>query len=73
MAVSPDVRDLIEMADFYVNKCTRQEEKALHYIKTYAVPWRWVDCEAAYGLLCERPDYWELMTAWRRGTLEVLP
>lgn len=73
MRVSPDVLALVEMADMYVNKCTRQEEKFLHYRDAYAIPWRWVDCEAAHALLLERKDYWRVMEAWRKGEMEVTP
>lgn len=64
--------ELIELADMYVSKCTRQEEKFMDFQRR-GCAWRWEDCEAAYDLLRERADGWNLWDAWRRGTLEVTP
>lgn len=60
-----ELTELIHMADVYANKCTRQYEKFDHY-KRSGIPWSWEDCEAAYELVRELPNYWGLMTAYRR-------
>lgn len=58
-------RDLLEAADLYVNKCTRQYEK-FDYYRRNGAPYTWADCEAAYAMLREVPGYWQMMDDWRR-------
>lgn len=60
-----ELLELIEMADVYANKCTRQKEK-FDYYRRNGVAWTWGDCEAAHALLRELPYSWALMDAWRR-------
>ena len=56
---------LLEMADMYASKCTRQQEKFSYYRRN-GIDWRWEDCEAAWQLLAELPDKWQLLSAWRQ-------
>jgi len=61
--------ELLEMADMYVSKCTRQEEK-FDYYKRNGIPWIWDDCIAAYRLVRELPNNEELYYEWRKGKLD---
>lgn len=73
ITVDAFTRDLIEMADMYVNKCTRQEEK-FDYARRQGITWTWAECEAAYALLVEQHTpygEWRMVDAWRRGRLQV--
>ncbi len=58
--------ELVEMADMYASKCTRQEEKFSYYQRN-GIKWRWEDCIAAYDLIRELPNYWDIVQDWRRG------
>jgi hypothetical protein len=60
-----DLLELVEMADMYMSKCTRQEEK-FDYYRRNGIAWRWEDCEVAWQLLSELPYSWALHDAWRR-------
>lgn len=61
-----DLNELIAMADMYSSSCTRQEEKYESFQGMHGYTWRWADCVAAYDLIRELPDYWDLVEAWRR-------
>jgi hypothetical protein len=63
--MTDDLLELVEMADIYTSKCTRQEEK-FEYYRRNGIAWSWQDCEAAWQLLCELPNSWALHDAWRR-------
>ena len=60
-----ELLELLEMADMYANKCTRQEEK-FDYYRRNGITWRWRDCEAAWELVRGLDHWWALMDAWRR-------
>jgi hypothetical protein len=58
--------ELIAMADMYASSCTRQQEKYEGF-QHKGYTWRWEDCEAAYDLIREVPNHWELVEAWREA------
>jgi hypothetical protein len=70
--VGGNIFALLELADMYANKCTKQEEK-FDYFRRNGCVWRWVDCEAAYDLL--REVYGQecafMMSAWRKNRVVV--
>lgn len=57
--------ELIAMADMYASSCTRQQEKYTSF-QRLGYTWRWEDCEAAFALIRELPDYWDRLEAWRK-------
>jgi hypothetical protein len=59
-----EIDQLIAMADMYASSCTRQQEKYESFQRR-GYTWRWEDCEAAYDLIRELPDYWTLVEDWR--------
>jgi hypothetical protein len=65
MDSTTDLLELVEMADMYTSKCTRQEEK-FDYYRRNGIAWSWQDCEAAWQLLRELPYSWALHDAWRK-------
>lgn len=60
-----DLQQLLAMADMFASTCSRQQEKYQAF-QLQGYTWRWEDCEAAYDLVRELPDYWSLVEAWRR-------
>lgn len=60
-----NLEELVAMADMYASTCTRQEEK-YQDIKRHGYTWEWVDCIAAYDLIRELPNYWQLVQQWRK-------
>lgn len=60
-----DLQELLAMADMFASSCTRQYEKYQDF-QRHGYTWRWEDCEAAFGLVRELPDYWPLVEAWRK-------
>lgn len=61
-----EVLNLVELADLYASKCSKQEEKFDYYLRN-GLDVRWVDCEAAYDLIRELSHYWFIVEAWRKG------
>lgn len=57
--------DFLAMADMYASTCTQQEEKYADFQRR-GYTWRWEDCRAAFDLVRELPNYWELVENWRR-------
>lgn len=60
-----ELDEFIAMADMYASTCTGQYEKYMDFqLKGYT--WAWKDCEAAFQLIKELPDWWEIVKAWQR-------
>lgn len=58
--------DLLHMADMYAHECTKQEEK-FRWWQSNGCDYRWQDCQAAYELLKETGQYFELRQQWLKG------
>jgi hypothetical protein len=60
-----DLQELLAQADMYASTCTGQEEKYQDWLRR-GYTWRWEDCVAAFQLVREMPNWWELVEAWRK-------
>lgn len=60
-----ELDELIGMAHMWAITCSRQYEKYIGFqYKGYT--WAWEDCEAAYWLIIELPNWFELVDKWQK-------